>query len=542
MLPPLFLLVLLAVSPVFADDGGWLESGGTLSGWIGSPGAGRAVAMGILPAAGSGLGVLFGTALGSMVSIIGAAGIPPIRTHIPSPKGSSMPAPKSADHLGQQETDFGYVKGPEAQTGSRTADYQTEQLEYQESPDPGQISSRHRPGEMADAGSGSPRSERAGFDGLSERSGPADVAKGPEAKSAGVDSIRSGEGMSGPGTGQRDVRGVEPTTSSGSGSGSGAADSAGRAAGFDQEQPTGQLSTSQNRPGTGEGGSPLAGRHQPGGLAEASDSPANIEQPGLRSERHTPDTAGSGPTASRHEPGGLADGGESPTGLEQPGTRAERHTPSDVGSPTASRYEPGGLGEQAESPAALEQPGLRAERHTPDEAGSPLAERHDPTVEGGGEMRARRAPDDEASLRAERFSGDDSVEAQAGPRASRHSASETPGTPIPPAPVPGYVLDWELVVVRTPPGSGLEVQQHFELEGQTKIGRHGKIDIKILDPKVSRQHADIVVEGSACRIVDLDSSNGTFVNGRRISEPVDLQHGDAVKIGDSYFVVQQRTA
>jgi hypothetical protein len=137
MLPPLVLLVLLAVSPVFADDGGWLESGGTLSGWIGSPGAGRAVAMGILPAAGSGLGVLFGTALGSMVSIIGAAGIPPIRTHIPSPKGSSMPAPKSADHLGQQETDFGYVKGPEAQTGGRTADYQTEQLEYQESPDPG---------------------------------------------------------------------------------------------------------------------------------------------------------------------------------------------------------------------------------------------------------------------------------------------------------------------------------------------------------------------------------------------------------------------
>lgn len=45
---------------VYADDGGWLESGGTLSGWIGSQGAGTAIGMGVSPAAGGLIGALIG--------------------------------------------------------------------------------------------------------------------------------------------------------------------------------------------------------------------------------------------------------------------------------------------------------------------------------------------------------------------------------------------------------------------------------------------------------------------------------------------------
>ncbi|BEP29520.1 hypothetical protein [Helicovermis profundi] len=46
---------------VFADDGGWQESGATLGGWIGSDGAGTALTMGISPAAGGVLGTILGT-------------------------------------------------------------------------------------------------------------------------------------------------------------------------------------------------------------------------------------------------------------------------------------------------------------------------------------------------------------------------------------------------------------------------------------------------------------------------------------------------
>jgi hypothetical protein len=192
-------------------------------------------------------------------------------------------------------------------------------------------------------------------------------------------------------------------------------------------------------------------------------------------------------------------------------------------------------------PAAIEQPGLRAERHTPAADEGPLASRHDPdaaSVEGGGAMRARRAPaEDAGGPTAERYTVD---EPAAGPLQNRHPAAQEPGLPIPPVPVPAYTLNWELVVVRTPDSSGLAVQQRIELGDRTRIGRHGAIDLKLLDPKVSRQHADIEIQGTTCRITDLNSSNGTFVNGRRLTEPKELKHGDAIKIGDTYFVVEQR--
>jgi hypothetical protein len=190
-------------------------------------------------------------------------------------------------------------------------------------------------------------------------------------------------------------------------------------------------------------------------------------------------------------------------------------------------------------PAAVEQPGLRAERHTPGGEEGPLASRHDPdAVEGGGAMRARRAPtEDVGGPTAERFTADEPV---TGPLHGRQPAAQEPGLPVPPIPVPAYALNWELVVVRTPDSSGLVVQQRIELGDRTRIGRHGAIDLKLLDPKVSRQHADIEIQGTTCRITDLNSSNGTFVNGRRITEPHELKHGDAIKIGDTYFVLEQR--
>ncbi|MDQ7006290.1 MAG: FHA domain-containing protein [Acidobacteriota bacterium] len=67
------------------------------------------------------------------------------------------------------------------------------------------------------------------------------------------------------------------------------------------------------------------------------------------------------------------------------------------------------------------------------------------------------------------------------------------------------------------------------------IGRAA--DITLDDPRVSRRHASLEVYGSACVLLkDLDSTNGTFVNGRRV-QSVELQDGDEIRVGGSLLSV-----
>ena len=53
-------------------------------------------------------------------------------------------------------------------------------------------------------------------------------------------------------------------------------------------------------------------------------------------------------------------------------------------------------------------------------------------------------------------------------------------------------------------------------------------DCRLVDPRISRRHALLEVTDSGLRLSDLGSANGTFVNGARISDPVDLCVGDQV--------------
>jgi pSer/pThr/pTyr-binding forkhead associated (FHA) protein len=62
------------------------------------------------------------------------------------------------------------------------------------------------------------------------------------------------------------------------------------------------------------------------------------------------------------------------------------------------------------------------------------------------------------------------------------------------------------------------------------IGRGLAADLHIDDNSVSRRHAILVPRSSGPRILDDRSSNGTFVNGRRIQQ-ADLRSGDVVVIG-----------
>jgi len=67
------------------------------------------------------------------------------------------------------------------------------------------------------------------------------------------------------------------------------------------------------------------------------------------------------------------------------------------------------------------------------------------------------------------------------------------------------------------------------------IGRAPQVDLFIPDPKVSKNHAVIEKRGESYYIVDLDSKNGTLVNGERLLRPegVRLEHDDTIQIGET---------
>jgi DNA-binding winged helix-turn-helix (wHTH) protein len=71
------------------------------------------------------------------------------------------------------------------------------------------------------------------------------------------------------------------------------------------------------------------------------------------------------------------------------------------------------------------------------------------------------------------------------------------------------------------------------IQGPNVIGRTGDADICIDRTEVSRCHARIVVQGTTATIEDLDSKNGTYLNGERLDRTTLLANGDEIWIGRS---------
>lgn len=78
---------------------------------------------------------------------------------------------------------------------------------------------------------------------------------------------------------------------------------------------------------------------------------------------------------------------------------------------------------------------------------------------------------------------------------------------------------------------GEEIKGRWTLaKPATSIGRWEDNDVVVDDRWVSRHHAQIHREDEAYVIQDLDSKNGTFVNGRRIAAPTPLADGDEIQV------------
>jgi TolB protein len=87
--------------------------------------------------------------------------------------------------------------------------------------------------------------------------------------------------------------------------------------------------------------------------------------------------------------------------------------------------------------------------------------------------------------------------------------------------------------------SGGRVVDEVDLRNDMTIGRAEESDLQLMDPKASRHHARIRREGTAFVLKDLDSANGTRVNGVLITQEHRLEHGERITIGDTDLIYQE---
>ncbi|AFM42564.1 FHA domain-containing protein [Desulfosporosinus acidiphilus SJ4] len=99
---------------------------------------------------------------------------------------------------------------------------------------------------------------------------------------------------------------------------------------------------------------------------------------------------------------------------------------------------------------------------------------------------------------------------------------------------PGRISDYFLEIIEGP-----DKGQSFKLgDHDVFIGRHGQCDIVLHDPEVSRRHLKITPGQNGWWLDDLGSTNGSFVNGQRITHQT-VAPGDRIQMGLSLLVIQK---
>jgi len=126
-------------------------------------------------------------------------------------------------------------------------------------------------------------------------------------------------------------------------------------------------------------------------------------------------------------------------------------------------------------------------------------------------------------------------------------ARELRGSPAPvppPAPVPaaptvatparGRKREWRLVIVQPDAERGRELV----VDGEATMGRGGGCTMPLtFDTFVSQVHARVYDRDGGLWIEDVGSTNGTYVNGERIAQPVKLGKGDRLQLGETVLEV-----
>lgn len=96
-----------------------------------------------------------------------------------------------------------------------------------------------------------------------------------------------------------------------------------------------------------------------------------------------------------------------------------------------------------------------------------------------------------------------------------------------PRPAPSPVRPTEVVVI----GEGGRRLARYPLTGNLQVGRAEACQIRLDDAYVSSFHARIFSRDGSWYVEDLGSTNGTWLNHRRITGPAELRAGDRLRVG-----------
>ena len=88
-------------------------------------------------------------------------------------------------------------------------------------------------------------------------------------------------------------------------------------------------------------------------------------------------------------------------------------------------------------------------------------------------------------------------------------------------------------------GGGIEREARFDLIGGLSIGRSAESDVQIEDRYASGIHVRVFPRGDRFRVEDMNSTNGTLLNGASLRDEAELIDGDTIQIGDTVFRFQQ---
>jgi pSer/pThr/pTyr-binding forkhead associated (FHA) protein len=80
--------------------------------------------------------------------------------------------------------------------------------------------------------------------------------------------------------------------------------------------------------------------------------------------------------------------------------------------------------------------------------------------------------------------------------------------------------------------------QEFEVSDVVVMGRSDETDVLIDDPYASEFHLRLVSQENGMMLHDLGSTNGTYVNGRRVSAPTELKRGDTIQVGKTVMEIR----
>ena len=84
-------------------------------------------------------------------------------------------------------------------------------------------------------------------------------------------------------------------------------------------------------------------------------------------------------------------------------------------------------------------------------------------------------------------------------------------------------------------------QRHEIDQGRVVLGRSKDADLQVVDPNVSRRHAELRQEGATYWLIDLDSTNGVEVRGKRVKR-LKLEDGTRFTIGSTEIAFSRETA